>query len=141
MPVYERRLPVSVPAEALHDWHARPGALQRLVPPWEKVELVRISGTLADMRVVMRMHVMGPLRQTWEAFHDDHVPGRRFRDVQLRGPFARWVHTHRFEPAPTGSELVDHIDYTLPLGPLGALFGGGFARARIARMFEFRHQR
>lgn len=141
MPVYERRLPVPVPAEALHDWHARPGALQRLVPPWEKVELVRISGTLADMRVVMRMHVLGPIRQTWEAFHDEHVPGRRFRDVQLRGPFARWVHTHRFEPAPSGSELVDHIDYTLPLGPVGALFGGGFARARIARMFEFRHQR
>lgn len=132
-------MPVS--AETLHDWHAREGALQRLVPPWEAVELAEHTGTIADSRVVMRMGVMGPIRQTWVAQHSDHVPGRQFRDTQVSGPFAAWVHTHRFEPNEAGSELVDHIDYTLPMGPLGSLFGGAFALARIERMFDFRHQR
>lgn len=128
-------------AETLHDWHARPGALERLTPPWEAVELVSRTGTIADARVEMRMQVAGPVRQTWIAQHDGHVPGRQFRDTQVSGPFARWVHTHRFEPTDGGSELVDSIDYDLPLGVVGSTFGAGFARARMERMFEFRHQR
>ncbi len=141
MPIFERRSTLPVTAEALHDWHARPGALERLVPPWESVEMVSRAGDLSDMHVVMRMGVCGPIRQTWEARHRDHVPGRRFQDTQVRGPFARWVHTHRFEPLPRGSELVDEVDYTLPVAPLGPLLGGALIRERIARMFEFRHQR
>lgn len=141
MPLYERRRALPVSPETLHDWHARPGALERLMPPWEAVELVERTGTIADYRVVMRMQVAGPIRQTWVAQHDGHVPGRQFRDTQVTGPFASWVHTHRFEPREGGSELVDSIEYTLPMGALGATFGGDFATARMDRMFDFRHQR
>ena len=36
--------------------------------------------------------------------------------------------------------LVDHIEYELPLGALGRIFGGWFARRQLARLFEFRHR-
>lgn len=141
MPLFERRSTVPVTPAELYAWHAREGALERLLPPWEKAELSSRSGTFADMCVVMRMNILGPIWQRWVAQHGDVIEGVRFRDTQIEGPFARWVHTHSFEPAPGGSVLVDQVDYTLPLGPLGALFGTGFASRRIARMFEFRHQR
>jgi hypothetical protein len=49
-----------------------------------------------------------------------------------RGPFARWVHTHRFVALGTRSALEDDIEYELPLGPLGAIGGGGLRAPRSA---------
>jgi hypothetical protein len=36
--------------------------------------------------------------------------------------------------------LIDRIEYELPLGALGRIFGSGFARRKLERMFEFRHR-
>src|ERR1044071_9147375 len=44
---------------------------------------------------------------------------REFTDEMQRGPFARWRHTHRFEPAGGGTLMVDAADFASPLGPLG----------------------
>lgn len=82
----------------------------------------------------------GPFRMRWVAEHGPVVPGRRFEDRQLSGPFARWRHEHRFEPrGVAGCVLEDRITYALLGGALGALAGGRVARARIARMFRYRH--
>ena len=49
-----------------------------------------------------------------------YVEGRQFVDRQVEGPFASWEHTHRFLPgADDGtSELLDHVEYSLPAGGL-----------------------
>src|SRR4030095_4244942 len=70
------------------------------------------------------------------------MEGVQFQDVQVAGPFKRWVHTHRVAPAPEGrAELIDEVDYALPVGPLGALAGGLVARRMMDRTFSFRHRR
>lgn len=43
----------------------------------------------------------------------------RFVDEQVRGPFARFHHEHRFEPSAGGTRMVDTITFRAPLGPLG----------------------
>jgi uncharacterized protein (TIGR01777 family) len=137
---FTHRSPMPVSADALYAWHARPGAFERLNPPFDPVEVEERAGGLeVGARTVIRMKV-GPVHQRWVAEHTAHEPGRMFRDEQRDGPFARWVHTHRFEPKPDGtSELVDEVEYELPLGGLGALFGSGFTRATLERMFAYRH--
>lgn len=144
MPVLERRTEMPVSPEALYRWHAREGAFERLVPPWDKVEVLERQGGIADGgRLVMRSQ-LGPLPFTWVADHKEHVEGRQFQDVQTSGPFARWVHTHRFEPVegdPHRSVLVDHIDYALPVGAAGDLVAGGQVRERLERTFTWRHRR
>ncbi|KQS14558.1 cyclase [Curtobacterium sp. Leaf183] len=45
----------------------------------------------------------------------------RFVDEQVRGPFARFHHEHRFEPSARGTRMVDTITFRAPLGPLGRL--------------------
>ena len=46
------------------------------------------------------------------------APGR-FVDEQVRGPFARFRHEHRFEPSAVGTRMVDDVTFRAPLGPLG----------------------
>jgi len=45
----------------------------------------------------------------------------RFVDEQVRGPFARFRHEHRFEPSGHGTRMVDEIEFRAPLGPLGVI--------------------
>lgn len=127
-------------ADEVFRWHARPGAFERLTPPWERVERVAGGGSLEPgSRLVLRTRV-GPIARLWVAEHTDLEPGRRFRDVQVRGPFARWEHTHSMRPVGSGCELEDRVEYDLPLGALGRLAGGRLAERRVRRLFDYRHR-
>ncbi len=129
-----------VPVGELFAWHERPGALERLTPPWESMEVVERSGGIGkDARVVLRGRV-GPFRTTWEAVHTAFERDVLFRDEMRRGPFATWVHTHRFDALEERrSRLEDSIEYALPFGAPGRLLAGRHARRRIERAFAYRH--
>ena len=132
---------IEAPAEELFRWHAEPEALERLSPPWEPVEVIeRAPGIRDGDRGALGVR-MGPLRLRWVFEHRDYVEGRRFRDVQVRGPFKRWKHTHRFTPdGPEASWLEDEIEYELPMGALGRWFAGRMMRRKLERLFEYRHR-
>jgi len=138
MPVFEQQSELPVSAETAYAWHARPGALQRLAPPWAPVRVLDQSGGLADGRVVLQVP-LGPFRVRWVARHRGATPGREFVDEQVEGPFRRWVHWHHFEPVGANHcRYVDRIEYQLPGGAVGALAGGAVQR-RLERTFRYRH--
>ena len=83
----------------------------------------------------------GPFWQTVEAVHVEYQPGVVFADRMVRGPFRHWHHRHLVEPAgDQSSRLTDAIEYELPLGLLGRVFGGPIARWQLRKLFAFRHQ-
>lgn len=139
--VFVRRSEIGVSASEAFRWHARPGALERLTPPWSPVAVEeRHGGIEPGGRVVLRIPV-GPFSVRWVAQHTDYVEGRLFRDVQVSGPFARWDHTHRFEPlGPGACILEDRVEYALPLGPLGSVAGGFLVPGMLEPMFAYRHR-
>ncbi|MCL4192350.1 MAG: NAD-dependent epimerase/dehydratase family protein, partial [Thermoguttaceae bacterium] len=135
---YRSELPSAV--DEVFAWHERPGALERLTPPWEKVSVVQRSGTICDGdRVTLSMEICRvPI--TWIAEHRDYQPGRQFRDVQIRGPFARWEHLHRFEPVADDRTIAeDRIEYVLPGGRWGQRLGAGSIDRKLRRAFRYRH--
>ena len=137
---FTKRTRLAAPAESVFAWHTRPGALERLLPPWQSARVVRRQGGIADGgRTTVRLR-MGPMPITWIAEHRDYVEGERFSDVQVKGPFAHWAHTHRVEPAGEHAcDLVDEIEYREPMGALGRALGGGFVHRQLERVFEYRH--
>jgi uncharacterized protein (TIGR01777 family) len=141
MPLAEFTANFPVSPEALFDWHALPGALQRLLPPWAGVRILSEKGSFADHRVVLSVPVIGPLRWNWVAQHSDCVRGKLFRDSAVSGPFPKWVHTHEFFADGDGCRLRDSIDYEPPLGRVGRLLGQRFVANMLRRMFRFRHAR
>lgn len=137
--VYRSRIPA--PAREVYRWHTEPGALQRLVPPWERAEVVE-EGALENGALVILRVGLGPLRLRWISRIGNVIPDRQFRDVQIRGPFALWEHTHRMVPdGDSACWLEDWILYALPFGLLGLLFGDRLVRRKLGRMFEYRHRR
>jgi uncharacterized protein (TIGR01777 family) len=142
MSVFVRSSHMPAPARELADWHFRAGAIDRLIPPWEDVEILERPGAMADGAVArFRMRKFG-VGVEWVARHHDVQPGRSFSDTQERGPFARWVHRHSFLPdGDAASMLEDRVDYDLPGGFLGRALGGGKVEGDLARMFAWRHAR
>lgn len=127
------------PAEVFA-WHERPGAFERLAPPWRKIEILGRSGGIRDGATVSLRTKIGPVWVRWEVEHRDYVEGVQFRDVQLRGPFEGWEHLHRFEPMDRGRGcmMTDEVSYQLPFGRLGQWIGGPFVHAELTRVFNYR---
>lgn len=145
---FRRSVDLPVGIEQAFAYHQRPGALKRLMPPWEHVEILESDpGIDVGNRVVLKMKTLG-MPMKWVARHTRLEPPHLFEDVQDNGPFASWRHQHLFSDksvsgsAVTGSPgatLTDDIEYRVPLGKLGLTFGGGFVRRQLEAMFKFRH--
>lgn len=138
--VVERRTLLPVGADAAWAWHARPGALERLLPPWHEVRVVARSGGLQEGSQVTLLIHLGPLAVTWVAEHREVEPGRGFTDVLVRGPFDRWRHEHRFESLSPGScELAERIECIPPLGATGIFLAESVVRREAERLLAWRH--
>jgi uncharacterized protein (TIGR01777 family) len=129
-------------ADELSDWHDRPGALERLLPPWEPVQIVDVQGRLSTggQRVVFRLVVGGILPLRWEAEASGYKRGQGFVDVQLHGPFTSWKHIHRFVPRTEEQSLLqDEVSFRLPGGSLVHALAEHTVWNRLDRLFRYRH--
>lgn len=132
---------IAASAERVFAFHEAPDAFARLLPPWQTSEVIVPPQALTvGTKVVLRTKI-GPFWQTIEAEHVAYEPGKMFADQMNKGPFARWLHRHIVTPrGPSECLLTDDIEYELPLGVLGRVFGGAFARRELQRLFEYRHR-
>ena len=94
------------------------------------------AGALIEYR--LKLHGL-PIR--WLTRIEEWVPGERFVDAQLHGPYALWHHTHEFEPPATASTLMrDTVRYALPFGPLGEVAHRLFVARDLERIFDYRRR-
>jgi ligand-binding SRPBCC domain-containing protein len=65
-------------------------------------------------------------------------PPHRFCDVQVKGPYKLWRHTHSFRAVAGGTMMSDRVEYELPFGPLGTLAHALRVRRDLDRIFDYR---
>jgi uncharacterized protein (TIGR01777 family) len=110
------------PVGDVFGWHERPGAFQRLTPPWLGARLVTEAPSLADGRAVIRLP--GGIR--WVAQHHDYDPPYGFVDDLVSLPLP-WRHVHSFAPeGPSRTRLTDRVSTPVPA-------------LALRRMFAYRH--
>jgi uncharacterized protein (TIGR01777 family) len=135
---YRSRIKTS--AKDLFKWHTRAGAFERLTPPWKVVEVLERSNGIEDgSRVIIRTKI-GPVRMIWLIEHRDYKEEKQFCDIQIKGPFRHWEHTHSFVPdGPNACFMEDNVKFLLPMGALGELFGNELVIRKLETFFEYRH--
>lgn len=160
-----------LPAELVFAFFANPANLPRLMPEWQRARIekailvapppspsrsvlsdassVLAAGAGTRITLSFRPVPFSPVRLKWQAEIDSFVWNQHFSDVQLRGPFAYWHHTHKLTPetrigksgdAVPGTLLQDEVQYRLPLGVLGNLALPLIGR-QLRSTFEYRHRR
>jgi len=138
--VLERTSRLPFPAEMVFAWHQRPGAFERLAPPWEDVRVLeRPAGSEDGASAIVKR--AGPLSPRWILRRRDYVQDRQFADEQVEGPFAGWVHLHRFESdGPSACLMTDRIEYAPPLGGAGAAAAPWLIEPRLRRRLAYGHE-
>jgi ligand-binding SRPBCC domain-containing protein len=113
--------------------------LETITPPWLQFEvltpapiLMRV-GTLIDYRI--RIH---GIPVSWRTEIAEWNPPHQFVDIQLRGPYTLWHHTHTFAERDGGTQCSDQVRYR-PRG--GALMNWLFVRRDVESIFAYRTTR
>ena len=128
------------PREKVFGFFSDARNLQNITPPLldftilSKLPIEMKSGTLIDYR--LKVHGL-PIRWTSEILNWN--PPNSFVEVQLRGPYALWHHTHEFVALDADKTLIkDTVRYKVPFGPLGLIAEKFFVRKDIEKIFEYR---
>ena len=93
------------------------------------------AGTIIDYRVGLR-----GLPMKWRSEITTWEPPLRFADVQVRGPYREWTHTHTFDERDGGTLVGDTVRYSLR-GPdfIGSTINRLLVAPDLTRIFSFRH--
>jgi len=92
----------------------------------------------AELRYSLRVRGI-PVR--WKTTIETWNPRHEFSDIQSRGPYKLWHHTHRFREADGGTWMEDTVRYALPFGPLGRLAHWLYVRRDVESIFDYRAAR
>jgi hypothetical protein len=130
------------PPEHVFPFFADARNLEAITPPWLGFRVVTPApiamrrGTLIEYRLRLR-----GVRLAWLTQIEDWVPGARFVDMQLAGPYRLWHHTHEFVADGTGGTVMrDTVRYALPCWPLGEVAHALLVRRDLAAIFDYRRQ-
>lgn len=136
----EQQQHIAKPVEEVFAFFAKAENLEKLTPSFLRfrietpLPIAMQEGTLIDYR----LSLYGvPMR--WRTRIEVFEVNRCFVDVQLKGPYALWRHTHTFLPATDGgTDMHDRVDYALPMGFLGDIAHALFVRRSVERIFSYR---
>jgi ligand-binding SRPBCC domain-containing protein len=116
--------------------------LDKLTPKWLRFQILTpppitmASGTIIDYR--LRWHGIPLLWKTeitlWE-------PPHRFQDLQIKGPYKLWRHTHTFDAVEGGTRIHDHVQYALPFGFLGRAVHAVSVHRNVEQIFNYRDEK
>jgi ligand-binding SRPBCC domain-containing protein len=131
------------PPERVFPFFADARNLEAITPPLLRFEVVTPGeipmrvGTLIQYR--LKVHGVGV---DWLTSIQEWDPPHRFVDVQVRGPYALWHHTHSFDASDDGARTLmrDTVRYAIGFGPFGQLAARAFVHRDIAAIFDFRRE-
>lgn len=114
--------------------------LERITPPFLHFRILNAppiemaEGTLLDYR----LGLFG-IPFYWKTLIEKWSPEESFVDVQLKGPYVLWRHTHTFEELTHTSTLVrDRVEYQIPFGPFGRIAHTLFVKKTLKKIFDYR---
>lgn len=133
-----------IPSKSLPEvfaFFSRPENLEAITPASLRFKILTPrpiemkSGLLLDYE----LRLFGwPVR--WRTRIDRYEPPVLFTDEQVRGPYARWYHSHVFSQTREGVLMKDRVEYRIPYGAAGILVNAVYVRGHLERIFNFREQ-
>jgi ligand-binding SRPBCC domain-containing protein len=133
---------ISRPIDDVFAFFANAKNLEAITPLWLGFRILSPEpiAMQAGARIVYRLYWRRlPLR--WVSEIRSWNPPASFTDVQIRGPYSRWHHTHTFQAVEGGTLIRDAVEYSLPFGPLGRIAHIAVVKANLNAIFDYRAEK
>ena len=138
----ERETFVPRPLREVFEFFSRAENLERITPPWLgfRFEAPPPPQLGKGSRIAYRLRIHG-IPISWVTEIDVWNPPHEFIDVQAKGPYRLWRHSHRFRAVQGGTRMEDTVSYALPFGPLGRLVHALLVSRDVSAIFDYRERR
>ena len=139
--LFTRSSHLSVSSEEAFQWHKRVGAFERMLPPWITSQIISKEGNIFNGDTLTIKSNLGIIPFIYKAQHQNYIENKQFEDIQVKGPFAFFKHTHKFESIDEKkSKIIDQIEYSLPIDMFTRFLGNSFVDEKLNKMFTYRHR-
>jgi hypothetical protein len=131
---------VNEPLDKVFEFFSNADNLEKITPPAFGFKVISKStdhvqvGTLINYKLWLD----GLIPLKWQTLITEWRPPFMFADLQKKGPYKKWHHTHTFETLGSGVLMKDQVDYSLPFGLLGLIIAGWKVRRDIRKIFNHR---
>ncbi len=142
MPLLEREAMIPAPCREVFAFFEDPRNLEKITPKRMGFSISEIDDLpiKRGFRIVHSIKWPGlPLK--WVSLIEEYDPPRGFTDVQAKGPYRLWRHTHSFEDLGEQTLMRDRVQYELPFGILGSLAHRLVVARQLKRIFDYRARR
>ena len=127
--------------ETVFEFFSRPENLEKITPHAMSFNIMTPrpiemkEGSIIDYTV----KIFGiPTR--WRTIITSYKRNESFVDEQLKGPYSYWHHKHSFESVEGGINIIDEINYVLPLEAFRSIVHALFILPQLKKIFTFRFQ-
>ncbi|MBR9830965.1 SRPBCC family protein [Acidiluteibacter ferrifornacis] len=135
------RLPISL--EKAWDFFSSPKNLKEITPDYMGFD---ITCTLPEkmypgMIITYKVKPLLGIPIGWMT-EITHIEDKKFFvDEQRVGPYTIWHHQHHFKAIEGGVEMIDTVDYVLPLGLIGRALEPILVRGKLKEIFDYREKK
>lgn len=129
---------IEAPLDRAFAFFSRAENLGAITPPAMRFSIQGDVPPMAAGAVIDYRVQVGPLPVRWRTRITTWEPGRRFVDLQERGPYRFWWHEHTFAADGPRTVMEDRVYYTPPLGLIGRLAHRVFIRSTLRKVFQYR---
>ncbi|MBA3689020.1 MAG: NAD(P)H-binding protein [Chloroflexi bacterium] len=130
---------VDRPIDEVFAFFAKPENLGRITPSSLGFELLSTDTRLREgLEIDYRVRPLLGIPLSWRSVIAQYDPPRGFRDIQVKGPYRSWDHRHSFVAEGDRTRVIDDVEYSLPLGPLGLLAYAAVVRGQLEEIFRHR---
>lgn len=134
----EQKIPAAL--NEVFEFFSRAENLGKITPEYLSFEIVEGIGSPmeAGAQIRYRIRILG-IPMFWHTEIQEFVENQKFVDIQLKGPYRTWIHTHEFVPDGNETIMKDTVEYSLSFGFVGRLVHALFVRFMLQKIFNYRY--
>lgn len=124
------------------EFFSTPKNLQKITPAHMGFKIVYSSGgekMYPGQLISYKVNILPGIPVDWVTEITHVQEPYYFVDEQRFGPYSLWHHQHHFREVKGGVEMVDEVNYAIPLGFIGRLANRLFVAKEVSTIFDHRH--
>ena len=140
---FKRRQLLPITLEKAWDFLSDPKNLKLITPEYMGFNIINEEDTEMYAGQIIQ-YIVTPvlgIPTKWVTEITQVKDKKYFVDEQRFGPYSLWHHKHFIKEVKGGVEMIDIIDYKIPLGLLGRIMNPILVKPKLEEIFRFRKEK